>query len=230
MHALLRDVANDPEKLMVNKALEETGRFKRMSLETDEDEHSIEMHLPYVYKVFENHLDRVKIVPILVGALTETTERQYGQLLAPYLEDPENLFIVSTDFCHWGHRFNYTYYEDKAGVVTQSLAQSSNGGSGSGKSTIPTSPKIFESIRKLDHEGMEKIESQSHSAFCKYLSRTKNTICGRHPIGVLMAALEHVKAPATHRTRFVHYSQSSSAISISDSSVSYASAFVQREA
>jgi AmmeMemoRadiSam system protein B len=72
-----------------------------MSLETDEDEHSIEMHLPYVYKVFENHLDRVKIVPILVGALTETTERQYGQLLAPYLEDPENLFIVSTDFCHW---------------------------------------------------------------------------------------------------------------------------------
>jgi len=128
-----------------------------------------------------------------------------------------------------GHRFNYTYYEDKAGVVTQSLAQSSNGGSG-GKSTIPTSPKIFESIRKLDHEGMEKIESQSHSAFCKYLSRTKNTICGRHPIGVLMAALEHVKAPATHRTRFVHYSQSSSAVSISDSSVSYASAFVQREA
>ncbi|KAG0237778.1 MEMO1 family [Mortierella sp. GBAus27b] len=209
----------------VNEALKGTGRFKQMTLDTDEDEHSIEMHLPYVYKVFENHLDHVKIVPILVGALTEATERQYGELLAPYLQDPENLFIVSSDFCHWGQRFSYTYYEDSEGVVTQSLGSAVN----SGKKANPASPKIFESIRKLDHEGMDKIESQSHSAFCKYLSRTRNTICGRHPIGVLMAALEQIKSPAKHRTRFVHYSQSSSAVSIGDSSVSYASAFVQRE-
>lgn len=78
-----------------------TGQFGYMSQETDEDEHSIEMHLPYVYKVFENHMDNVKIVPILVGSLSESTERQYGKLLAPYLNDPENLFIVSSDFCHW---------------------------------------------------------------------------------------------------------------------------------
>ncbi|KAF9956560.1 hypothetical protein BGZ65_002614 [Modicella reniformis] len=210
-----------------NQALKGTGRFGYMSLDTDEDEHSIEMHLPYVYKVFENHLDRVKIVPILVGALTESTERQYGQLLAPYLEDPENLFIVSSDFCHWGQRFSYTYYEDKDGVATQSLAQAAS--SGGGRKVSPDSPKIFESIRKLDHDGMEKIEAGSHSAFCKYLSRTRNTICGRHPIGVLMAALEHIKTPVKHTTRFVQYAQSSHVVAISDSSVSYASAFVRRE-
>ncbi|KAF9344862.1 hypothetical protein BGX26_003806 [Mortierella sp. AD094] len=196
-----------------------------MSQDTDEDEHSIEMHLPYVYKVFEKQMDKVKIVPILVGALTESTERQFGRLLAPYLDNPENLFIVSTDFCHWGQRFNYTYYADNSGTVTQALAQA-------GKRFSPESPKIFESIEKLDHEGMEKIEQQSHSAFCKYLSRTKNTICGRHPVGVLMAALEAVKednkAENAYKIRFMHYSQSSSAISTSDSSVSYASAFVQQ--
>lgn len=30
-----------------------TGMFERMSLQTDEDEHSIEMHLPYTAKAME---------------------------------------------------------------------------------------------------------------------------------------------------------------------------------
>ncbi len=33
--------------------LAETHLFSEMELQTDEDEHSIEMHLPYVRKVFE---------------------------------------------------------------------------------------------------------------------------------------------------------------------------------
>ena len=42
------------------------------------------------------------IVPILVGSLTLDREQSYGQLLARYLADPENLFVISSDFCHWG--------------------------------------------------------------------------------------------------------------------------------
>jgi len=33
--------------------LRETGKFTDMSVDTDEDEHSIEMQLPYVRKVFQ---------------------------------------------------------------------------------------------------------------------------------------------------------------------------------
>lgn len=33
--------------------LRDTGEFSDMDIQTDEDEHSIEMHLPYVRKVFE---------------------------------------------------------------------------------------------------------------------------------------------------------------------------------
>jgi len=33
--------------------LKQTGEFEDMSVQADEDEHSIEMHLPYVRKVFE---------------------------------------------------------------------------------------------------------------------------------------------------------------------------------
>ncbi len=38
-----------------------------MPKKVDEDEHSIEMHLPYIKKIFE---DKAKLVPILVGNLT----------------------------------------------------------------------------------------------------------------------------------------------------------------
>lgn len=33
--------------------LRNTGKFSEMEVQTDEEEHSIEMHLPYVRKVFE---------------------------------------------------------------------------------------------------------------------------------------------------------------------------------
>lgn len=37
-------------------------------------------------------------------------EAQYGALLGPFLDDPGNLFVISSDFCHWGTRFSYTFY------------------------------------------------------------------------------------------------------------------------
>ncbi|KAG0323178.1 hypothetical protein BG000_002710 [Podila horticola] len=215
----------------INAELAKTGHFQDMSLETDEHEHSIEMHLPYVYKVFENHVDDVTVVPILVGALSESKEAAYGKLLAPYLDNPENLFIISSDFCHWGTRFDYTYYIDEHNNPTQSLHSKGqrhmHASSSSSSSVLTGNQKIFESIRQLDHEGMARIEDGSHRGFAQYLSRTHNTICGRHPIGVLMASLEAL-GKDEYRTRFVHYAQSSSVLKPTESSVSYASAFVQR--
>lgn len=38
---------------LVNGDLEMTGQFEWMDLDTDENEHSIEMHLPYIAKVME---------------------------------------------------------------------------------------------------------------------------------------------------------------------------------
>lgn len=68
---------------------------------------------------------------------------------------------------------------------------------------------------------------QAHHAFTQYLARTKNTICGRHSIGVLFGALtaleQEQKAP---KVKWVRYEQSSACETIKDSSVSYAGAFV----
>lgn len=60
---------------------------------------------------------------------------------------------------------------------------------------------------------------------------TGNTVCGRHPIGVMMSAVEAVRETRgdvgqdVGRFRFVRYERSSEVKRVSDSSVSYASAF-----
>jgi len=67
----------------------------------------------------------------------------------------------------------------------------------------------------------------AHSRFTSYLERTKNTICGRHPIGVLLAAVGALQRDgdgAAWDVDFVRYEQSSACSKPSDSSVSYASA------
>lgn len=36
--------------------LDASGQFERMNMDVDEDEHSIEMHLPYIAKVMEEYV------------------------------------------------------------------------------------------------------------------------------------------------------------------------------
>lgn len=179
-----------------------TGQFEEMSLSTDEDEHSIEMHLPYIAKVMESRRGQFTIVPVLVGSLSLDLERSYGQIFARYLANPDNLFVISSDFCHWGQRFKYTYYNKSHG-------------------------EIWESIEKLDRQGMEIIQSMNHVAFNEYLKQFHNTICGRHPIGVLLGMITALRQNGNgHKfeLNFVRYAQSSRCVTMKDSSVSYASA------
>lgn len=88
-----------------NESLLKQPEFTTMSHRVDEDEHSIEMHLPYVYKTLERHFGKgttfPKIVPILVGSINARQEKDYGRLLRPFLDNEENCFVISSDFCHW---------------------------------------------------------------------------------------------------------------------------------
>lgn len=43
----------------------------------------------------------IKIVPIVVGAISAESEGEYGALLAPYLAREDTFCVVSSDFCHW---------------------------------------------------------------------------------------------------------------------------------
>lgn len=71
-------------------------------------QHSLEMHLPYIHHVMGD--TEFTLVPILVGSTTAKQQELYGKLLAPYLEDPGNFFVISSDFCHWGQRFRCVWF------------------------------------------------------------------------------------------------------------------------
>lgn len=65
-------------------------------------------------------------------------------------------------------------------------------------------------------------------AWLEVLEDTGNTVCGRHPIGVMMAAVEEVRKagkPEAGLFKFVRYERSGEVEKVSDSSVSYASAY-----
>lgn len=59
-----------------------TGEFELMSTSVDEEEHSIEMHLPYVAHVMKKAPHAYCIVPVMVGSLSPERERFYGQLFS----------------------------------------------------------------------------------------------------------------------------------------------------
>ncbi|KAL8682620.1 MAG: hypothetical protein Q9186_001307 [Xanthomendoza sp. 1 TL-2023] len=223
--------------------LRSTNQFDTLDLDDDEAEHSLEMHLPYIHHLLSHSSSSSQtppppptpLVPILIGSTNPSTERKYGALLSPYLADETNIFISSSDFCHWGLRFNYTFYIPSLSPSSSPLLPTNTTtihGISLTKSqkTPPKNPYIYESIAHIDHACMNAISTGSHEAFLKVLRETGNTVCGRHPIGVVMAGLEVLRGrnelgEEGGKFRFVRYERSSDAKNVGDSSVSYASAF-----
>ena len=204
--------------------LHNTKAFGIMRPEVDENEHSMELHLPYIFKVLSTYFNTNSLptlVPIMVGNTSAEVEAEFGAILAPYLKDPQNVFVVSSDFAHWGLRFSYTnYLSDLTSESSLRALKTSD--------KVVTNPKIFESIDAIDKMTMEAIGTGEHKKFLRSLRKTGNTVCGRHPIGVVMAAIEQLREAGEigdSRFQFVQYSRSSNCVKISDSSVSYVSAY-----
>ena len=152
------------------------------------------MHLPYIKYVFGEQ--DIKLLPIMVGSLSPKSEEYFGKIFAEYLKDDKTLFIISSDFCHWGINFDY-------------MPHNTNGG------------EIWQQIQKLDNEGISHITNQDPLAFLSYLNDTENTICGRHPINVFLYALKF--SGLDTKTKLVSYKQSNQIKTKKHSSVSYAS-------
>lgn len=212
----LGDVPVDVE---TTKKLYETGIFDYMSYSVDEDEHSFEMHMPFIYKMTCDSPEGVRpIVPILVCSTSSTYDNKLAHVLAPYFKGKENAFVISTDFCHWGRRFDYTSYTDSNSLKDlRSLSRVSK---------VGPNP-IYKSIEFLDRQGMEAASLGSYDKWKAYLDSTDNTICGRTPLGILLKTIEETghEDPEYGKLKWIGYAQSSQVTDVSDSSVSYASGF-----
>lgn len=161
--------------------------FKLLDPDKMEPEHSTEMQFPLLHKVFGGN---ITVIPMLVGDIGDKLEK-YSEYFRPLIEDPHTLLVMSSDFCHWGRDFRYTYLPPGDGA-------------------------IYERIEENDREAMRAISTKDVNVVQEYFARTKNTICGRNPIQLGMASM-----PARYEVEWLHYSQSNHVTSPNDRSVSY---------
>mmetsp|Transcript_3454 Transcript_3454/g.5815 ORF Transcript_3454/g.5815 Transcript_3454/m.5815 type:complete len:340 (-) Transcript_3454:100-1119(-) len=208
--------------------LHQTQCFDLLSMKQDASEHSMELIVPFLSFMFVSHYGAqpqqeqkseqsqkqqtewnatFKIIPIMVGSCKRSQHELYGRILSKYFGDESTLFVISSDFCHWGYNYGYTPFDKQ---------NYKNG-------------HIHEYIKDLDFMGIEYLEKLDYHGFHQYLDNTKNTICGQHPICVLLNTInaynasKHSKQNSKFQMRFINYSQSGKVTSFNDYSVSYAS-------
>ena len=182
----------------VNKLLGNKSLFFTLPQTTDVKEHSIEMEMPFLKYIF-NKKD-FSLIPIMVGHNDLMTNTEIGKALYDLYEDPKTLFVISSDFCHWGQNFGFTYYNKNY-------------------------DNIWESTKDLDKQALDIISEMNSAKLDQYFKKTRNTICGRNPITIVLSIIEkykknHVDKKLSFDT--VGYSQSNKVKSMYETSVSYA--------
>ncbi|MFB0525328.1 MAG: AmmeMemoRadiSam system protein B [Phycisphaerae bacterium] len=120
-------------------------------------EHSVQIELPLLQHCQEDF----KLVPIVTGPCSLETIDKAGTILRS-LVDQETLVIASSDFTHFGPRFDY----------------------------VPFTENVPEQIKKLDMGAYEHIARLDTKGFLEYREKTKATICGYVPISILLSMME----------------------------------------
>lgn len=111
---------------------EDSSSFIELIKRADEDEHSLEMHTPYIRKIFNDANHEIQLLPLMIGQVQKSDLKKYANKLMHLFLDPRTLFVISSDFCHWGEDFDYQPILN--GFKTK---------------------EIFKSIETLDKQGIE---------------------------------------------------------------------------
>lgn len=172
-----------------------------LNQEWDENEHCLEMQYPFIkFMLNQNECKKTQIHSFLVGSHGKCTHVQMKVLNELLRQDKGEsiLLIVSSDFCHYGSKFGYSFDQHV------------------------TSKNIWEHIEDLDLKAFEAISNDidPYDKFRNYLNLTNNTICGKGPILLALSLLPKGQG----NWSLLHYEQSSKVKNDFTSSVSYISA------
>ncbi|MBK9144136.1 MAG: AmmeMemoRadiSam system protein B [Candidatus Melainabacteria bacterium] len=120
-------------------------------------EHSLELQLSFIRHAF----GAVSIVPLIVGALRDPADvRLVGQIIRTFI-GPEDIVVVSSDFTHFGPRYDY----------------------------VPFDRDIPNRVRQLDEDAFGYLRDNDLTGFIEFHDRTRCTICGYYPCAVLLSML-----------------------------------------
>jgi AmmeMemoRadiSam system protein B len=118
-------------------------------------EHSLEAEIPFLQRCLP---EGWRLLPVLVGMLgPATAARDVADALRPCI-DGDTLVVVSSDFTHYGPRFDY----------------------------VPFDRDVPSRLERLDRDAVDLILAWDREGFERYVRRTGATICGRNPIRVML--------------------------------------------
>jgi AmmeMemoRadiSam system protein B/AmmeMemoRadiSam system protein A len=175
------------------------GDDARVASAVGEREHAVEIELPFLQAA----LGRFCLVPVLVGETDESLERTFAERLAK-LDDGRTLFVFSSDFAHYGPRFDFQPF----GAL---------------------SPPVRDKVRAMNDRGAAFLASVDATGFRGYLRETGNTICGRNGLAALLELLPRI-APRARAVPLAHYASGDLPGMQDTSSVSYVAMAFLREA
>lgn len=157
-------------------------------------EHAVEIHLPFLQKIYGSRMERdIQVLPILAGNIDRISAADAGIAIIKAIRGkPQPLFIVSTDFTHYGSSFGYIpfTYRDKS--------------------------ILKEKLRELDTGAIEFILKKDINGFSRYCETTGATICGRNPLILAMSLFKNYDA------RLLDYRTSGDITGDYENTVSYA--------
>ncbi len=142
------------------------GNIKENNL-IHEDEHSIEVQLPFLQFTHFGNLERIKILPIIIGSKSTINLRALAVDLKEVMMETNKkaVFIISSDFTHYGRQYHY----------------------------IPFSQNIQENIAKLDKGAIDFIKKMDYEGLDDYANKNLMTICGLLPIELLLMTIKPEK-------------------------------------
>jgi len=122
-----------------------------------EREHSLELQTAYIRHI----LGEIPLIPLVVGSFSDESHILRCAKNICEIKQPGDLFVVSSDFTHFGPRYDYVpFYND-----------------------------ISDNIKELDTKAFSLIEKLDLKEFLEFQKETECTICGFNPICLLIATL-----------------------------------------
>jgi AmmeMemoRadiSam system protein B len=118
-------------------------------------EHALEAEVPFLQRRFGCDLP---LLPILLGGGTAGDDLDGVAAALSPLIDERTIVVVSSDFTHYGPRFDY----------------------------VPFTDEVPERLRELDLGAVSEISRGDSAGFSGFVSRTGATICGHRAIEVLL--------------------------------------------
>ncbi len=147
--------------LTLQDKLEQSGNpLFQISDAAHAQEHSLEVEFPLI----QYFLGAPEILPLVAGGIAPADLEPLAEMFAA-IDSPETLWVVSSDFTHYGSSFRYTPF---------------------GPTADPAE------LNRLDREAAERIAARDLDGFRRFLGRTGATICGANPIALYLALLDRI--------------------------------------